>query len=71
MRRIILLGMMAISMMFATSCQNEEFADGGNLSTVSFNVGTPEITSRAYSDGMTATVLQYAVYDGVAVSPKK
>ena len=59
----ILLGMMAASMMFATSCQNEEFADGGNLSTVSFNVGTPEIASRAYSDGSTATHLQYAVYD--------
>ena len=30
---------------------------------MSFCVGTPEIATRAYSDGMTATVLQYAVYD--------
>ena len=63
MKRLILVGMMAASLMFATSCQNEEIADGGKLATVSFSVGTPEITSRAYSDGMTATVLQYAVYD--------
>ena len=63
MRRTILFGLMAASMMFATSCQNEEIADGGKLATVSFSVDTPEITSRAYSDGMTATVLQYAVYD--------
>ena len=26
-------------------------------------MGTPEIATRAYSDGQTATVLQYAVYD--------
>lgn len=56
--------MMAAGMMFATSCQNDlELSDSGNMSTVSFKIGTPEIASRAYSDGNTATVLQYAVYD--------
>ena len=52
-------------MLFATSCQND--ADFGTIveetATVSFKVETPEIATRAYSDGTTATVLQYAVYD--------
>ena len=30
---------------------------------MSFNVATPEIATKAFSDGTTATVLQYAVYD--------
>lgn len=51
--------------MLMTSCQNDlDFVQNtGETSTVSFQVGTPEIATRAYSDGMTATVLQYAVYD--------
>ena len=52
-------------MLFATSCETD--ADvapkAGKTSVVTFSVGTPEIVSRAYSDGETATVLQYAVYD--------
>ncbi len=60
----ILLGTAALAMLFATSCQNDlDFDAAGEKSTVSFQVGTPEIASRAYSDGATATVLQYAVYD--------
>ena len=47
-------------MLFATSCQKEV---GGDNATVSFNIGTPKIATRAFSDGTTATVLQYAVYD--------
>ena len=48
--------------MIATSCQQETDlgVNAGETATVSFNVGTP---TRAYSDGTTATVLQYAVYD--------
>ena len=52
-------------MLFATSCQNDQGFDTtvGETSTVTFAVETPEIATRAYSDGTTATVLQYAVYD--------
>ena len=58
----IFFGMMAIVAMVATSCQQELAfgAKGNDTATVSFAVGTP---SRAYSDGLTATNLQYAVYD--------
>lgn len=59
--------MMAVAAfgMLMTSCQNDlDFVQNtGETSTVSFQVGTPEIATRAYSDGMTAKVLQYAVYD--------
>jgi len=59
--------MMAVAAfgMLLTSCQNDlDFVqNAGETSTVSFSVGTPEITTRAYSDGLTAKVLQYAVYD--------
>ena len=51
-------------MIFATSCENElEVGAAGEESVVSFTIATPDMGSRAYSDGYTATVLQYAVYD--------
>ena len=51
-------------MIFATSCENElELGAAGEESIVSFTIATPDMGSRAYSDGYTATVLQYAVYD--------
>ena len=51
-------------MIFATSCENElELGAAGEESMVSFTIATPDMGSRAYSDGYTATVLQYAVYD--------
>ena len=61
----ILFGLSAFTMLFATSCQNDLDFDTTveKTSTVSFSVGTPEIATRAYSDGATATKLQYAVYD--------
>ena len=59
-----LYGMMAATMIFATSCENElELGAAGEESVVSFTIATPDMGSRAYSDGATATVLQYAVYD--------
>ena len=58
------LGLMAASMLFATSCQQQELTPTmGEEAMVTFNVGTPEIATRAYSDGLSATNLQYAVYD--------
>ena len=60
----ILLSMMAATMIFATSCENElELGAAGEESVVSFTIATPDMGSRAYSDGTTATVLQYAVYN--------
>ena len=52
-------------MIFATSCENElEVGAAGEESVVSFTISTPDMGSRAYSDGFTATQLQYAVYEG-------
>ena len=61
MKKNFFFWMAAIVMLIISSCQQE--AGFGTEATVSFQVGTPEIATRAYSDGMTATVLQYAVYD--------
>ena len=60
-KKIIYL-MTAIAMMFATSCQDDLSYNAGDRAEVEFNISTPEISTRAYSDGETATVLQYAVY---------
>ena len=61
----ILLGVVAIVAMIATSCQQESNlgVKAGKTATVSINLNTPEIASRVYSDGTTATALQYAVYN--------
>ena len=61
----LFLGMLAIAAMIATSCVQDQDLDlgvnaGGETVAVSFNLDTP---TRAYSDGLTATVLQYAIYD--------
>ena len=59
----LLLGMLAIVAMVATSCQQEVDlgVNAGETATVSFNINAP--ASRAYSDGKTAQHLQWAVYD--------
>lgn len=58
-------GALAAMMLFTTSCQEDEnlLGNAGETTTVSFKIGTPEIVNRSYSDGTTATHLQYAVYD--------
>lgn len=61
MKKNFFFWMAAIVMLIMSSCQQE--AGFGTEATVSFQVGTPEIATRAYSDGATATVLQYAVYN--------
>ena len=65
MKKKILIGMMAAAMVLAPSCQNDlDLAqNAGEAAVVTFSVGTPEIATRSFSDGQTATVLQYAVYD--------
>ena len=62
MKKKLLFMMAAITMLFATSCQDDLGIDTGNEALVSFNVTTPEMVTRAYGNGETATVLQYAVY---------
>ena len=66
MKKLLYFGMMAIIMsMITTSCEKENgfLNPEGDISTITLNVATPEIATRAYSDGTTATVLQYSVYD--------
>ena len=63
----ILFGMMAAAAVLATSCVKELQTVAEGEANVTFAVGTPEIATRAYSDGTTATVLQYAVYDEAGV----
>ena len=56
--------MMAASVLFATSCESDQelvSVQQAATSQVSFNLSTPQMASRAYSDGLTATHLQYAV----------
>ena len=65
MTKKLLLSLAAIIMIFATSCSSEQdlALTTGKTSVVSFNITTPELVTRAFSDGTTATVLQYAVYN--------
>ena len=61
-----LLGFVALaSMLFATSCsQDADFNGPGKDGTVNFNVGIAQkIASRAISDGLSADLLIYQVYD--------
>ena len=69
MKRFFYSVMAATTMLFATtSCSEDdpmgpEIGHDGKTQKVTFKVETPDIKSRVYSDGTTATVLQYAVYD--------
>ena len=63
MKKALLLGILAVATLFAASCQRELApVEGEGLSTVTFNVSVPALATKAYSDGKTATTLQYAVY---------
>ena len=63
MKKSLFYSMLATTMLFATSCQQDEVFVDGNEAVVQFQISTPEIATRAYSDGSTATLLQWAVYD--------
>lgn len=66
MNKNLLFGVVAATgMLLATSCTNDEL-DGvrsGNECVVSFTLEQPSISTRAYSDGLTANTLTYAVYE--------
>ena len=59
------MGLSAMAMLWATSCNDDLNVEyqAGEAAPVSFSTTAPEIYTRAYSDGTTATVLQYAVYN--------
>ena len=61
----ILFGMFAATALLLASCSQGDFRAGqnGDEANVMVTLTTPQITSRAYSDGTTATHLQYALYD--------
>lgn len=66
MNKKLFLGMFAVTMLFATSCSNEELpaVQSGNEAKVVFSV-TAEgaIATRTISDGTGANLLYYAIYD--------
>ena len=59
------MGLSAMAMLWATSCNDDLNVEyqAGEAAPVAFSISAPEINTRAYSDGTTATVLQYAVYN--------
>lgn len=60
----ILFSIAAVAALFATSCQNDaEETAKTNESVVTFVVETPEISTRAFGDGTSATDLYYGIYD--------
>ena len=65
MKRKLSFGLMMLATLFAASCAKELIEEPvlNDEAKVTFSVNTPEIATRAYSDGKTATQLQYAVYD--------
>ena len=65
MTKKIFLGMSAMAMLFATSCK-DDFAESfvGDQATVEFSISTPEIATRAFSEGDEIKHLHYAIYDG-------
>ncbi len=63
MKKLFFL-MSAMMVVFASSCESGfDGKESAGKALVSCNVEMPKIASRAYSDGMSANVLQYAVYD--------
>ena len=67
MNKKLFLGMFAAAgMLFATSCSNDELdvVQSGNEAQVTFSLGLEGgIATRAISDGKSADVLMYAVFD--------
>ena len=65
MKKNFLFGLFATAMLLlTTACQKENDLVNGNEVMVNFEVSAPVIATRAdYSDGTTATNLQYAVYN--------
>ena len=56
---------MAVAVLFTASCAKEDISSSiaGGEANVTFTVDLPELGTRAYGDGLTATNLQYYVYE--------
>ena len=64
MRKYFLSMLTMAAMLLTVSCSKDAAVDSvANQSAVSFNISTPELTTRAVGDGTTATNLYWAVYD--------
>ena len=64
MRKNLLFGLFAtMVLLLTTACQKENDLLGNGEATISFEISTPQMATRAFSDGNTAKKLQYAVYD--------
>ena len=61
MKKLLLVLAAAFAMVACQTDINEVGVVADGVAAVEFEVGAPQM--RSYSDGMTATVLQYAVYD--------
>ena len=62
MKKNLFFGAIAATMLLA-SCQTDaDLGLNGGDGLVTINLSTPEIATRAYSDGTMAQNLQYAVY---------
>ncbi len=63
MKKILLIAVAAFGMLM-TACSKDEVAQPVvEESTVTFTISTPELATRAHGDGLTATDLEYAVYN--------
>ncbi len=66
MKKTLLSGVFASIMLLSTSCQNDEPENlQGKENVVSFTLEQQGISTRAYSDGLSATNLTYAVYETI------
>ena len=64
MKKNLFFGLFAtMVLLLTTACQKENDLLGNGEATISFEISTPQMATRAFSDGTTATQLQYAVYD--------
>ncbi len=64
MKKSFLYSALAATMLLTTACQDDTLLNNnqGDNALVTINLTTPQIATRAYSDGTTAQNLQYAVY---------
>ncbi len=66
MKKNLFFGLFAtMVLLLTTACQKENDLLGNGEATISFEISTPQMATRAFSDGTTATVLKYAVYHKV------
>ena len=66
MKKLFFTAICATATLMTISCEKsaDDVAVGGDkTATLSVNIGLPEISTRAFADGWSATQLQYAVYE--------